>query len=202
VRRAAVGFLLALILSNPLVVANKAKSTGYENTFQHSSASVEAIQTESDTQVRIDPLSAAIPEKEVEASKQILTTQAPSITSEQAEVSDEEIELLARIVSAEAKDEPYQGQVAVAAVVLNRVEKGFGDSIKEVIYAKGQFQPVRNGAINKKPIDSAYDAAEEALNGSDPTNDAVYFANMSIADHHPNVNAKKTVKIGDHTFYK
>ena len=142
------------------------------------------------------------PAKGGEAEKPVETTQAPSSTSEKAEVSDEEVELLAKIVSAEAKGEPYKGQVAVAAVVLNRVERGFGDSIREVIYAKGQFQPVSNGAIDRKPVASAYAAAEEALNGKDPTHGAVYFANMSIAENHPNPNARKTVKIGDHTFYR
>lgn len=200
-RKAAVYTLLALILSNALVVANKANSTGYENTIQHSAVSVEAIHTESDTQVKLGLTDAEAPHQETEASVQIDMTQAPSATSEQAEVSEEEVELLARIVSAEAKGEPFQGQIAVAAVILNRMEQGFGDSIREVIYAKGQFQPVRNGEINKEPVDSAYEAAEEALRGSDPSEGALYFANASIAEHHPNPKATKTVTIGDHTFY-
>ena len=158
--------LLAAILSNALVVANKDTSTGYENTVQQPMHTVEAIRTESDPQAA------------------------------------EKVDLLAHIVSAEAKSEPYEGQVAVAAVVLNRVEEGFGDDIEEVIYAKGQFQPVSNGTIDKEPVDSAYDAAREALDGKDPTNGAVYFANMDIAEHHPNPHAAKTVKIGDHTFFK
>jgi N-acetylmuramoyl-L-alanine amidase len=157
--------LLAAILSNALVVANKDTSTGYENTVQQPVHTVELIRTESDPQA-------------------------------------EKVDMLAHLVSAEAKSEPYEGQVAVAAVVLNRVEEGFGDDIEEVIYAEGQFQPVSNGAIDKKPVDSAYDAAREALNGKDPTNGAVYFANMDIAEHHPNPHAAKTVKIGDHTFFK
>src|SRR5690606_25390190 len=110
---------------------------------------------------------------------------------------------LAHIVSAEAKNEPYQGQVAVAAVILNRVEQhGFGDTIHEVVYAKGQFQPVRNGSIHVTPVPSAYEAARAAFNGNDPTKGALYFANMKIADHHPNRKAKQTVKIGNHTFFK
>lgn len=151
--------LLAFILSNALVVANKANSTGYENTIQPSpsTVSVEAIQTESDTQVIMDQLgSEATAFKAMEASTKRPepepATLAPAATSENAGISDEEIDLLARIVSAEAKGEPYQGQVAVAAVVLNRVENNFGSSIYDVIYAKGQFQPVRNGEIDKRPL--------------------------------------------------
>jgi len=123
-------------------------------------------------------------------------------TESDPRAAEKKVDLLAHIVSAEAKNEPYQGQVAVAAVVLNRVEEGFGDNIEEVVYAKGQFQPVSNGAIDKEPVDSAYDAARDALNGNDPTNGALYFANMDIAEHHPNPHAAKTVKIGDHTFFK
>ncbi|WP_284639243.1 cell wall hydrolase [Paenibacillus silviterrae] len=207
-KAAAVTSLLALILSNALVVANKANSTGYENTIQPSpsTVSVEAIQTESDTQVIMDQLgSEATAFKAMEASTKQPepepATLAPAATSENAGISDEEIDLLARIVSAEAKGEPYQGQVAVAAVVLNRVENNFGSSIHDVIYAKGQFQPVRNGEIDKQPVDSAYDAAKEAINGNDPTDGALYFANMDIAERHPNKNAKPTVTIGNHTFY-
>ncbi len=165
--QAAALMLLAAILSNALVVANKDTSTGYENTVQQPVHTVEAIRT-----TESDPQAA------------------------------EKVELLAHLVSAEAKSEPYEGQVAVAAVVLNRVEEGFGANIEEVIYAEGQFQPVGNGAIDNEPVDSAYDAARDALNGKDPTNGAVYFANMDIAEHHPNPNAVKTAKIGDHTFFK
>lgn len=123
-------------------------------------------------------------------------------TERQDGVSHKKIELLARIVSAEAKNQPFKGQVAVAAVILNRVEHGFGGSIRDVIYAKGQFQPVRNGTINREPVPSAYEAARAALNGKDPTQGALYFANMAIADHRPHPKAVKTVKIGDHTFFK
>ncbi|WP_309119699.1 cell wall hydrolase [Paenibacillus sp.] len=194
--QAAVLTLLALILSNALVVANNEQSTGYENPVQHPVTSVETIRTESGQDVG----ASESPEEPVTAS---VSAEQPNASSEPSYVTSEEVELLARIVSAEAKNEPYKGQVAVAAVVLNRVEEeGFGDTIEEVIYSKGQFQPVSNGTIHREPVDSAYRAAEEALNGKDPTKGAIYFANMEIADHHPNPKAKKTVQIGDHTFYK
>lgn len=205
VRQATVIFLLALILSNAFVAASITVSTKNTNMIQR--ASVEAIQTESDPQVkpapRLEPKSA--PSKsatQVVIEKKEEAKQAPSNTSENADISDEDLELLARIVSAEARDEPYEGQVAVAAVVLNRVNNGFGKTIRDVIYAKGQFQPVRNGSIKKKPAKSAYQAAKDAVNGDDPSKGALYFADMKIAKHHPNPKAKKTVKIGTHTFFK
>lgn len=165
--------LFAAFLSYALAVTTDNSSTGYHTIENAVPHSVPTFEEVRAQQAENDPLAA------------------------------EEVELLARIVSAEARNEPYQGQVAVAAVVLNRVEEdGFGDSIEEVIFAKGQFQPVRNGSIHRTPVESAYDAAWDALNGNDPTKGAVYFANMDIADHHPNPNAVKTVKIGDHTFFK
>jgi len=182
VRTAAVVSMLAFFFSNALIIANHAIAMGEETTVQHKTEVVETVPKESEVQ------------------KAKVTTSA---TPEQPKVKQEEIELLARLVSAEAKGEPYAGQVAVAAVVLNRVEHDhFADSIRDVIYDKGQFQPVRNGAINRKPTDSAVHAAKAALAGSDPTKGALYFANMSIADHHPHPNAKATVKIGAHTFFK
>lgn len=89
-----------------------------------------------------------------------------------------EQELLARIISAEARGEPYIGQVAVGAVILNRVaHSSFPDTISGVIYQMGAFESVSNGEYSKAPADSAYRAARDALNGSDPTGGAIYFYN-------------------------
>jgi N-acetylmuramoyl-L-alanine amidase len=95
-----------------------------------------------------------------------------------------EEELLARIVHAESKGEPYLGQVCVAAVILNRVDSAdFPNSLAGVIYQPGAFEPVSNGSINQAvPKDaSARKAAREALNGYDPTNGCLYFFNPSTA---------------------
>ncbi|MFA4884968.1 MAG: LysM peptidoglycan-binding domain-containing protein [Desulfotomaculaceae bacterium] len=94
--------------------------------------------------------------------------------------SPDEVDLLARLITAEADGEPYEGKVGVGAVVLNRViTSGFPKSIKDVIYQTGngvfQFQPVENGWINKPASEQAKLAAREALGGSDPTNGALYF---------------------------
>ncbi|NLI11243.1 MAG: LysM peptidoglycan-binding domain-containing protein [Peptococcaceae bacterium] len=99
--------------------------------------------------------------------------------------SPDEVDLLARLITAEADSEPYEGKVAVGAVVLNRVNSpGFPKSIKDVINQNGngvyQFQPVENGWINRPASEDAKLAAREALGGTDPTNGALYFyANQS-----------------------
>lgn len=97
-----------------------------------------------------------------------------------ARPSAADVDLLARLITAEADGEPYEGKVAVGAVVLNRVEApGFPKTIREVIYqyANGiyQFEPVQNGWINRPASSDSIRAAKEALAGADPTNGALYF---------------------------
>ncbi|MCK8816474.1 cell wall hydrolase [Natroniella sulfidigena] len=117
-------------------------------------------------------------------------------------VSDEEVELLARIIHGEARGEPYIGQVAVGAVVLNRViDSYFPDDIEAVIYQSGQFSPVFDGQINLTPNRTAYRAAEAALRGEDPTRGAVYFYNPRTANYISWFETRDTiVKIGNHVF--
>lgn len=102
------------------------------------------------------------------------TDQSSKKTSNSSsKVSTDMANLLARLIYAEARGESYTGQVAVGAVVLNRVESSeFPNTIAGVIYQKGQFSSVTDGQINLSvPKDSsAYKAAKEAINGSDPTN--------------------------------
>lgn len=94
----------------------------------------------------------------------------------------QDIECLARTVYGEARGESFEGQVAVAAVVLNRLESGnYGSSIREVVFQRGAFTAVRDGQYYLQPNESAYAAAQEALNGSDPTNGALYYWNPRIA---------------------
>lgn len=115
--------------------------------------------------------------------------------------TDQELEYLARIVFAEARDEPFEGMVAVAAVVINRVQNpSFPNSIYDVIFQPGQFTPVKTGKIYEvKPTDAAYKAANEALLGSDPVNGALYFNTSSNSF----LDKKEFVKvIGNHIFYK
>lgn len=88
------------------------------------------------------------------------------------------INLLARIISAEARGEPYVGQVAVGAVILNRIEHpSFPDTLSGVIFQNGAFTAVVDGQFNEPISDSTYDAARDALNGYDPTGGAIYYYN-------------------------
>lgn len=116
-----------------------------------------------------------------------------------------ESELLARIVHAESKGEPYLGQVAVAAVILNRVDSpDFPNTLAGVIYQPGAFEPVMNGTINQDvPKDaSARKAAQEALNGYDPTGGCLYFYNPDTATSKWIWSKPIVKKIGKHNFAK
>ena len=101
-----------------------------------------------------------------------------------AGLTDGDTYLLAQLINAEAKGEPFEGQVAVGAVVLNRVfDPDFPKTIRDVIFQYDgdtdtyQFEPVENGAINDQPCSSAIRAAQAALSGWDPTGGALYFYN-------------------------
>lgn len=90
--------------------------------------------------------------------------------------------LLAKCVYAEARGEPYKGQVAVAAVVLNRVaSSSFPNTVSGVIYQSGAFSCVDNGSINNTPDSSCIRAALDALNGWDPTGGCLYYYNPNTA---------------------
>jgi N-acetylmuramoyl-L-alanine amidase len=98
-----------------------------------------------------------------------------------------ELDLLARLVTAEAEDQPYSAQVGVAAVVVNRVKSDlFPNTISSVIYEKSdgyyQFTPVENGWISRPTTQTARNAALEALKGSDPSNGALYYFDDSATN--------------------
>ena len=104
-----------------------------------------------------------------------------SVSTTQQSTSGD-VDLLARLISAEARGEPYAGQVAVGAVVLNRVESpAFPGSISGVIYQSGAFSCLQDGQFWKPVADSAYRAARDALNGSDPSGGALYYFNPATA---------------------
>ena len=92
------------------------------------------------------------------------------------------VELLARVISAEARGEPYSGQVAVGAVILNRVEHpSFPNTVAGVVYQPGAFTCMVDGQIDQPVADSAYRAARDALNGADPSGGAIYYFNPNTA---------------------
>ena len=109
--------------------------------------------------------------------------------------------LLAKLVYAEARGESYKGQVAVAAVVLNRVASAsFPNTISGVIYQSGAFTCVSNGSINNAPDDSAIRAALDAMNGWDPTGGCLYYYNPNkTSDAWIRTRTVRTV-IGNHSF--
>ena len=118
-----------------------------------------------------------------------------------ASTSNADINLLARCVYGEARGEPYTGQVAVAAVVLNRVRsRKFPNAISSVIYQSGAFTAVADGQINLSPNQSAYNAARDALNGWDPTNGCLYYYNPATATSKWIWSLKVELKIGRHSF--
>ena len=117
--------------------------------------------------------------------------------------SNSEYNLLARIISAEARGEPYMGQVAVGAVVLNRVEHpSFPSTITGVIYQKGAFSCLTDGQFDKAVSDSAYKAARDALNGMDPSGGAIYYFNPSTATSSWIWSRPHIITIGKHRFCK
>ena len=109
--------------------------------------------------------------------------------------------LLARLISAEARGEPYSGQVAVGAVVLNRVEHpSFPDTISGVIYQNGAFSCLNDGQFNQPVAESAYRAAQDALNGLDPAGGAIYYYNPKTATNKWIRSRPIIATIGRHVF--
>ncbi len=115
--------------------------------------------------------------------------------------SSTDYDLLARIISAEARGEPYMGQAAVGAVVLNRIEHpSFPDTMSGVIYQKGAFTCLDDGQFYEPISESAYRAATDAINGLDPSGGAIYYYNPKIATSKWIFSRPVITTIGDHRF--
>ena len=115
--------------------------------------------------------------------------------------SSSDYDLLARIISAEARGESYFGQVAVGAVILNRIEHpSFPDTLSGVIYQKGAFSCLNDGQFYESVADSAYSAARDAINGLDPSGGAIYYYNPSTATSKWIFSRPVITTIGNHTF--
>lgn len=126
-----------------------------------------------------------------------------SSNSSSSSTSSSDLNLLARIIYGEARGEPYTGQVAVGAVVLNRVRhSSFPNTIAGVIYQKGAFDAVADGQINYTPNSTAIKAAQDALNGWDPSYGAIYYFNPATATNKWIWSRPPTVTIGNHRFCK
>ena len=117
--------------------------------------------------------------------------------------SNSDLNLLAHLIFAEARGEPYAGQVGVGAVVLNRVKSSkFPNSVAGVIYQPGAFDVVSDGQINYAPNTTAINAARDALNGWDPTYGSIYYFNPNTATSKWIWSRPYVVTIGNHRFCK
>ena len=126
-----------------------------------------------------------------------------STTSSNSSNYNSNLNLLARLIYGEARGEPYTGQVAVGAVVMNRVKSSsFPNTISGVIYQSGAFDVVSDGQINLTPNSTAQKAAQDALNGWDPSYGAIYYFNPSTATNKWIWSRPMTVTIGKHRFCK
>ena len=115
--------------------------------------------------------------------------------------SDSDVELLAKVISAEARGESYEGQVAVGAVILNRVaHPSFPDSLSGVVYQKGAFSCVNDSNWYQPVAESSKRAARDALNGGDPTGGAIYYFNPAKTND-AFMHSRPVIKtIGSHRF--
>lgn len=128
-----------------------------------------------------------------------ITSSSNSSTTSSSNSSN--LDLLSRLVYSEARGEPYKGQVAVAAVVLNRVShSSFPNSISGVIYQSGAFDVVSDGQINLTANSTAKKAAQDALNGWDPTSGCIYYFNPKTATSSWIWSRPQVLTIGNHIF--
>lgn len=117
--------------------------------------------------------------------------------------TSKDLDLLAHLIYGEARGESYTGQVAVGAVVMNRIKSSsFPNTMSGVIYQSYAFTAVNDGQINLTPNATAKRAAQDALNGYDPTNGAIYYYNPKTATSSWIFSRKTTIVIGNHVFAK
>ncbi len=122
-------------------------------------------------------------------------------TKPSAGYTSSDLYLMAKAIYAEGRGESYTGQVAIGAVIMNRVKSpSFPNSISGVIYQKGAFTAVTDGQINLEPNQTAYNAARDAMNGWDPTYGCLYYYNPAVATSAWIFNRKTVTVIGKHVF--
>lgn len=129
---------------------------------------------------------------------------AETLAAEELPYSESELELLAKITMVEAGYEPYEGQLAVANVILNRVrDPRFPDTIRDVIYAPNQFPPAHNGLLDKaEPNESVWKAVMAAARGENNVEGAVYFHNPKVSSGGFWNRLTEVARIGNHRFLK
>ena len=192
-------FVTALILYISVININPAFAVALDESCsktKNASLNVEINENHSNTHIEYAS-------KSNEKSNEVL--EVFNHATHQLYITGEDIDLMAKLVSAESIGEPYTGKVAVASVVLNRtIDPHFPNTIQEVIFQKNAFSCVKNSKINATPNQDCYNAVYDAIKGADPTNDALFFYNPTIATCNW---MKETHKInqtiiGHHTFFK
>jgi N-acetylmuramoyl-L-alanine amidase len=132
-----------------------------------------------------------------------LTGQSTNASGKAVGNKNIDVNLLAHAVNAEARGEPYLGQIAVAAVIINRIsDPAFPKTIADIIYQPGAFSSVSDGQINLSPSASSIRAAQEAANGVDPSKGALFFFNPAKTTNKYIWSRPQLIKIGNHIFTK
>ena len=133
----------------------------------------------------------------------IVSSDSTESQSSSSQSNNTDLNLLSKLVYAEARGEPYNGMVAVAATVLNRVaDSRFPKSISGVIYEPGAYTCVADGQINLEPNEQAKKAAQDAINGWDPTSGCIYYFNPNTATSSWIWSRPQVITIGKHIFCK
>ncbi|ACV62727.1 cell wall hydrolase SleB [Desulfofarcimen acetoxidans DSM 771] len=131
------------------------------------------------------------------------TNQSSTGTTSQKAFTQSDIDLMARVVYAESRGEPYKGQVAVAAVIINRLNNpNFPKTVYEIVYQPWAFSSTIDGQIYLTPDSIAYKAVYDAINGYDPSYGALFFYNPALSTSTWIFTRQETVRIGNHIFAK
>ena len=134
------------------------------------------------------------------SSYSVLENQVPSMSGVNG-FSEADVYLLARTIYAEGRGEPYTGQVAIGAVIMNRIRSPqFPNTVSGVVYQKHAFTAVSDGQINLTPNETAMQAARDAINGWDPTGGALYYYNPAVATSSWIFDRQTIAVIGKHVF--
>ncbi|NLP43653.1 MAG: spore cortex-lytic enzyme [Peptococcaceae bacterium] len=139
--------------------------------------------------------------KETIAALKKLTGESQNASGKQVGFKNSDVQLLAQCIYSEGRGEPYVGQVAIGACVMNRIKHpSFPNTIAGIIYQPGAFSAVDDGQINLQPDETAFKAAREAMNGSDPTGGAIYYFNPDKTSNKFIWSRPQIKKIGKHIF--
>lgn len=197
---------IALILPITTVYAKTAWEESRKQIESNSTVASSTTLPYSDAEIKMKETIANATPKKVQPKPQKQNVKQQSKSQQKKVVSQSDLELLARAVYSEARGESFQGQVAIASVIINRSESSkFPRSIRGVIFQKNAFTAVADGQFWLKPDTEAYRAAKLALNGSDPTNGALFYCNPTIATSQwmkEKVVNSTTKRIGNHIFMK